>query len=259
MVVKNYDWAGLCISKSGPGEDRRLWKSTFKKVECDHATGDPRRIKLTCEAQSRSYRSTEMTPEPAKPFYYHCDEGFVYQSISLGNTLQGGLLEEVSCVDTQDVVRETVRSNTDAAHGKQDVHCGFTLQIPGSQYRAAPGQKSIDLVLTEQVNFPDGRPYPAPLLYIHDKTSRWGFDPARRMGASVASAQIQIGVHRGQFHQREFEFCMQMLPRIAISSVIFTYSFFRVELHHGRLPGSCNVFRQSTRNSYSRRLNRAKD
>lgn len=228
----------FCYGFNGEGAaERKMWHHWFKKAECDRSNGDRRAIKLTCGSQWREFGSPQWNLADDKVVRYACEERTYCSERIFINDTEGGPVQEVECVDEENVKTETVSSKPDAAHhGHPNLHCGLDLQIPGTHYRAVPGQKSMHIILTEEVYYPNGQPYSASQLYIREKSNKYGLDPVFRQGASVASLQIEVGFYRGQWQQREFEFCMQMLPGLAVSSVIFTYSFFKVDLQHGRVP-----------------------
>lgn len=237
------DFKILCAENSGfqtgPEGEKQWWHYWYKTAECDVASGDPRRVKLTCGSLYRTFqvrRTITHLDQPDKVFYPECPENTTCQNVFLPVQGEGGPEEKTGCVKKDDLVRETVRSNPLVED--QEVHCSLSLRLPGSHYRALPGEQKINLVLTEQVRYPDGKPYPAALLYIRDTSSPKGFNRAWRQNADVASAVIELGTYRGNFVSKNFEFCMKMLPGHAISSVIFTYSFFKVDLHHGRIHAS---------------------
>lgn len=99
------------------------------------------------------------------------------------------------------------------------------------------GQKPIEILLTEEVFKIDGSPYQAPSLYIRDKsTPKRLYDLVFRRDASVASTIVQLGVYRGNFVQKTYEFCVQMAPKAITGSFVFAYSYTQVPpLHHGRI------------------------
>lgn len=237
----NFD--SLCTSHDGTDAFERNWHHYFKTAECDRQSNDPRHVKYTCGVYfRRPYISNRAWPKPDKTFETDCPENTECQMLLLINPEEGGPLEEVGCVDRRDVVKETVWSDPNASNqGVQGVHCGLSLELPGSHYRAGPDQHKIDLVLTEQVQYPNGSAYPAPLLYIRDMSNPWKFYRAVRRDANVASTLVELGVYRGHFLSRKYEFCMQMLPGHTITAAIFSYSFFQVTLHHGRLPATSHL------------------
>lgn len=240
LVDDNLDFEALCAQHNGWVEHRN-WQYWFKKARCVPTSGNPRLVMLTCRGVYRvinpsNQRLSRAYNGPDKTLYPECPVGTICQMVVKISQGLGGPQEEIGCVDPRDLVREIVRS--DPEKSDQEVHCSLTLQLPGAHYRAAPGQQKIDLVLTEQVQFPNGSAYPAPLLYIRDISDPRNFDRALRRDTNVASAEVEIGVYKGRFLSKTFEFCMQILPGHAISSAIFTYSFFQVSSHHGRVSSN---------------------
>lgn len=234
--AQELNYEELCIQEGGWDSFRRLWRYWFKDAKCYTESKDPQLVRLTC---GRFYQyfglSRPVThPMPDKDIFPRCPEGTICQPVILINKGEGGPLERAGCVALKDIVKETVRSDPLAEN--QKVHCGLSLQLPGPYYIGVPGEQKINVVLTEQVQYLDGSSYPAPLLYIRDTSNSQSIDRAWRQHASVASTVIELGIYRGHFVSKNFEFCMQMLPGHTISSVIFTYSFFNVFLQHSRIP-----------------------
>lgn len=232
------DFQYLCEAADVQDPDGKIWKHFYLKAVCDVRSGNPRQIKLTCSAyykyhdeRSKRYRGDD------KQHYPECSLGTVCQAVFIPQDNGAPPKEEAGCVDEADLVKETLTSKASTS-ASQKVHCGLSLSLPGHDYAVAPGQKAIDLVLTEQVTYPDGTPYPAPLLFIRDKSDPYHMPRSQRQHASVTSLAVELGTYRGHFVQKQFEFCMQMLPGHFGSSVIFTYSYFQTRLHHGRVPAT---------------------
>lgn len=224
------DLRALCPSLNGwyQGILRTYWLII---VECDIKSGNPRQIKITCGSQFQAHFHGITTRSANKYFHPLCPEGTVCQAVYRINQKGQGPDEEIGCADEEDVVEETVSTG----RSEPPVHCSLTLAIPSSQSRAALGQKTFDVVLTEQVTYPNGTAYIAPLLYIRDMSNPNGWDRTLRRDASVASAVIQVGTYRDNFVTKEFKFCVQMLPGHLVSSILFTYSYFQVTMRHGTI------------------------
>lgn len=202
-------------------------------------SGKPRSVNVTCKSQYEfaGDHYDRLRPGPDKTFSRECPAGTRCEAVfHINKDMSKGPTEEIACVDEENIVTETVNSKASTS-GTHQVHCGLSLALPGSHYRAAPAQKTIDVVLTEQVTYPNGTPYPAPLLYIRETTPPYASDRALRTDGSVVSALIELSSYRGNFIQKQFEFCMQMLPGHVATSVMFTYSFFQVTLRHRHISG----------------------
>lgn len=208
------------------------WRYSLKKVDCDRSMGNQRRIKITCaskyiEHSQGHYFLTHLGND--FPVFRYCPIGTICQSVEAPASSDMSLHEDVGCVDENDVSIDIVNTNPKSAKpAPQDEHCGLDLNLPGSHYAAPIGQTPLNLMLTEQVSYLNGTPYHAPVLYIRDKSSPYGLDRVLRHEASVASTEIQLGVYRGRYQTREYEFCMQFKPTHAATSLVFMYSFFQL-------------------------------
>lgn len=231
---KRIDFETLCIGKNGWDKAGKYWRHLYKDAQCLPQSGDPRLFKLTC---SKAFRINDQANAehslPDVTFHVDCPIDTTCQTVFGINPREGGPLERAGCVEENDLVQETVHS--DPTRTIQFIHCGLPLQLPGPHYRAVPGQQKIDVVLTEQVQYLNGSAYPAPLISIRDTTNTKPVDRVLKYNTNGASALIELGTYRGKFASKTFEFCVQMLPGHVISSVIFRYSFFTVDLHHGRI------------------------
>lgn len=239
LVRYELNLRSICREEDGPDAEGRYWEHYFIDAECDLKSRNPRRIKLTCGSQVRNGAGTgTIRSGPNVEVYPECPIPTVCHAVYLMTppVLGRGPKENIGCIAEKDLVKQTVTSKASKS-GDQKVHCGLSLSLPGPHYRARPGQMAIDLVLTEQVTYPDGTPYPAPLLFIRDKSDPYHMDRAVRKGGDVTSLIVELGTYRGNFISKQYEFCMQMLPGHFTSSVIFSYAFFQVVLRHGNIPG----------------------
>lgn len=221
-----YDYEAICEFYNGVDAYGRNWVHTFKDAECDPSEGDRQRIKIICASRytEQGAKRRVSIARPDSNFFRHCPAGTICTKLLYRATQNSGPREEVVCVEQEQVrVQSVSTSQTNA----DDVYCGLTLRLPGDQYRPQPGQHSLNLVLTEEVMFPNGSAYPAPMLYIRDVTSRWGFDRAFQRDASAASAKITLTTFGGKIQTRFVQFCMQMMPGVAETSVVFMYTFFQ--------------------------------
>lgn len=231
-----YNWSAECVLHNGPDAERRDWHYWFKKAECaGHPDGHNRNVKISCYAVFTIESSDQIWSARDKYFYRLCPAGTRCMHTLFINPKEGGPLESPVCVDEKDITQETLTPKDDS---HQDLHCGLELKLPGDHYRPAPGQQPIEVLLTEQVQKIDGSLYEAPALYIRDKSSPYKlYDRVFIRDASAASTIVQVGVYRGNFIQKTYEFCFQMGAKSVAGSVVFTYSFLQVpQLRRGRIP-----------------------
>lgn len=236
VKIMRFDFSLAC-SERNRNTEFISWQYSLKKVECDLSTGDRRRVKITCASKYTEHRQghyflSHMADDV--PIIHHCPIGTICQPIEEPASSNLELLEDVACVDENDVSIDIVNTSPNSAKAApQDVYCGLDLGLPGSHYVAPIGQTPMNLMLTEQVSYLNGTPYDAPALFIRDKLSPYGLARVLRHDASVASTEIQLVVYRGRYQTREYEFCLQFKPTHAATSLIFMYSFF--QLPHRRV------------------------
>lgn len=244
LAIHQFDWAAECILFNGEDAQHHDWRYTFIKAECtSHPDGHLRAVKITCEARYRAIPGNHIWQVADLTLTRLCPVGTRCMSTTFIATGDGGPDEKLVCVDEQNIVEETVNAkDKEASSSHQDIHCGLELRLPGDHYRAKPGQQPIEVILTEQVLNIDGSPYEAPVLYIRDKSNPYKvYDRTFRQHASVASTIVEIGVYRGNFVQKAYQFCMIMAPSYVAKSVMFAYAFLEVEhLRHGRLQLQLN-------------------
>lgn len=229
------DGAALCTAFNQITSDRFGFMVYYLvKVKCKPESNNNRLFEIDCIGLVKYLDSNRRSvPAPIQIAQHECPPKYVCQMIELPSSSGENKREEAACVEEEDVVVETLTTPEDnAQYGNENIHCGLELSLPGPHFQAAAGVKTLELVLTEQVYFSDGKPYPAPLLLIRDKGSQYGLDRALRMNAHVASSSITLEAYRGRFQTREFEFCMKTLPGRLAVPVIFAYSFFQVPHRH---------------------------
>lgn len=238
LATYTINFEAVCVSKGGSDGYGRRWRMSYHKSQCDTSTDNRRLLKVTCTAQyTYQNRHINWREGRNRRYPYECPEGTVCQTIQLPNP-ETGQREEVACVDEGDVrIDQVIPANSQADPNAPDVYCGLTLAMPGTVFTVKPGIQSIDIVLTEEALYHNGFPYPAPMLYIRDKTSRPGYNLVFRRDASVASTRITLRSIAGKFHTRKFQFCMQLLPGVTASAVTFSYAWFQTTSRHGRIPG----------------------
>lgn len=237
LATMKFDFQAACASKSGLDAEGRDWSFTFRRVEC-LPSANRCLVRLYCNAK---YRALHPRPHTvitrSVKFFAECPPFTSCQPIHLLAPNGQAPREEIGCVDDEDLEVDTVSAESSRAHpGLQNIHCGAPRQIPGPHYIVVAGQKTTDVVLTEQVLYPNGSAYPAPILFIRDTTNPFTFDRVFRRKASVASAQIEINQVKGKFQTRTFEFCMQLLPNTIANSAIFMYSLIKTSRAANRRP-----------------------
>lgn len=204
-----------------------------KTVECDQYDRSGRGLDVTCSATHIIHSPGGYLirhPGADVTLKYECPPNTICQPVQVADEIEGGQRIEVGCVGDNDVHTDVVTTPAFGDPYASDYfHCGDALQVPGPQFSAAAGQKTIEIVLTEQVKYPNGSSYQAPALYIHEKGGLLkSFDLVYRRDASVASAQIELGMYRGRWQTREFEFCIKFRPSKVATSVVFVYSFLQL-------------------------------
>lgn len=207
------------------------WHRSFFHARCDPTKFDKRLYFLTCHSLYKA------PPDYAREYHtgdegwdHYCPENTICQDIFRINPEGEGPRETIACVDESEVRIEEV-SAADAVHtvsGTPNLHCGHPASLPGTYYSALSKQP-LDLILTEEVFWPNGSAYNAPVLLIHDRSSPLKFDRAFRTNAHVASAQIVLNSIAGKLESKTIDFCMRLWEGERRTEwVIFMYSWFKV-------------------------------
>lgn len=237
MMVDEYvDTPAICAEYNGKDEQKVRWHYTWVRAECDEESGNPRRFKVTCFAEFTLPRCRSSTVYGERTFPRQCPPNKICRRTTYIHEGDAGPRTDIMCSDTNQIRVEEVSASSSRPHGaEQDVHCGLSLALPGSQYRAAPSGHQYDLIMTEEVLYPNGSAYPAPVLFIRDKTSRYGYDRVLREHASVASTSVMFQSVRGKIQPRTYQFCMRMMPGRPHSWVTFIYAWTLVAHRRGRV------------------------
>lgn len=238
LVTSIINFQAVCEYHNTQDSEGRTWKYTFNRADCDASTGSRRLMKITCYTRFIERDNPRYSISAAdRTFSYVCPVNTVCARIRLVSVLNPRGWWEIACVDEAEMHIDSVVADTSTTNSI-GVHCGLSLAIPGTQYKVKPGIDSIDLILTEEVRYPDGSPYPAPQLFIREESSRWGkLNRVYTQQSSVASAQVTLTSVRGKFQTRTFQFCMQLMPGMAGPSAIFMYSWFQIgHKRRGNIP-----------------------
>lgn len=237
MVDIYIDTSAVCAEHDGPDERGWDWHHEFVKAECDTEWGFPHVYKVTCESEYKLPRRNAKTYRYGeKVFPRPCPPGTFCRAAEYMGEGDTGLRTNIICSDNNQITVEEVSSSAGTAESTTNkVHCGRDLWLPASRYRAAPSGQQFDLIMTEQVLFPNGSAYPASVLFIRDKTSRYGYDRVLRQHASVAASSVTFQSVRGKIQPRLYQFCMQMMPGKPHAWVTFMYSWTLVAHRRGRI------------------------
>lgn len=212
------------------GQDPRTktrWHFTFKSARCVRLFGNRRFYRVTCKTQYRQWPvyQREFTEDDSH-FSNSCPERQICQDVSENN------VDTIECVDEETVGTVPVRAAevVHGAAGEADMFCADTLTLPGPHYKPV-GRQPMNMVLTEEVFWPNGTAYDAPLLLIHDQSASWkGLDRAWRRNTNIASALVTFEWVRGKLQEKKIQFCMKMKNARRNDMVIFMYSWF--PMHH---------------------------
>lgn len=233
MYTSSVDLNDICLKLWRRGGTKDV-NYTTKKVECDQRDPQKRAAYVTCAStiitQSIS-QTQEEHPGIDIVLHYKCALHTVCQPIFLLGDQEGAKQDGIGCAGEHDVNSDIVTTPVfgDPHISDEYVHCGVPLTLPGLHYSAPVGQNTIDIVLTEQVRFLNGSIYSAPALYIREKGGLFkDFDRVYRRDVSVASAEVELGIYRGMWQTRQFEFCMRVEPTIVATPLVFMYSFLHV-------------------------------
>lgn len=226
-----------CEGKAPRYNPKILSTTTFIYKEARCALGPPsRQYLVTCDTIIRYYKSKhQRTGEPEK-FVDQCPPNYLCQNT---NTYDENLneIQSVICVESEDVVIEWIHQAEKLPGSPTTglMHCTPEQWIPSSSHPMAPAE-GVDVVLTEEVIYPNGSAYKSPLMLIHDKSHPYPLDPVWRRDVSIASAMLSVLSDHGRLQRKRIQFCFEIVPQKRDFILIFMNSWMLVKHRRGRIP-----------------------
>lgn len=235
----------MCTEMDNRDEEGWDWKFKFIEARCKPTKGDLRKFTVTCSSlYATPHARQTWRPSQDVDTSDVCPEEYVCQNWDR-ETMDFKKIRDIECVHQSEVstkvvtVGKVIHDTRSKKSSTTQNYCTNPENVPeSSDYGARVPWKGVNLVVTEEVYWPNLTEYQAPALYIHDKSkSLFEFDRVLERNAHVASAEIVLQpIGPSRIQQKQLQFCIDLLQGNQEIWIILMYSWWHATGRQGRVP-----------------------